>query len=461
MVICPRCGEPSREGAALCRRCLGRLDGAAPLIEAECQDDNARRAPRWFGASGSRWLRLGGIVLAVVAAALVGSRVLGIGRSAAPFEPPASSVRTLSDGPEVWSSPNGGTAGTRATTATPALAGREVWRVTLGRGAHSSLIAGAEAIYVGVGERELVAIDANDGSERWRSDMGGVMDAAPVLADDRLYVGLRDGRVLAIDTPAGSIAWTYAGPSPVEAPALVAAGVVYAVSNTDLLALNAETGALLGARGLGDRLALASPALERDRVAVATFERVLFFDRQSGAETFHLNRVFPGERASVAIESAHVYIVTRRGLVAFDRDVRLPWWERIRAAWDWANLVGIAPAVPWRAAVWAQPLEARALGVATGGGLVLVAWEGGRVVAFDAATGTRRWWSDVPDLASAPILTAAGVLVSVGAALILLDFRTGAEIDRRPVGDERVDDFIVTSHGTYYLTSAGDLVALR
>ena len=374
---------------------------------------------------------------------------------------PVSKLRTAEVGPETWPLVGGNLGGTRSTAASPVLDGTAAWRYAPDIPARGPIIADRSNLYVRLGDSGFAAVSAADGSELWRVRLDGVSDAAPTVAGGRLFAGMRDGRVVALDASDGSLVWERLGESPVETSPIVADGVVYVVSNTRLEAFDAENGNGLWARPHDDRLAVTAPAIDGDRLVVPTFSRILFFDIRTGERTFHLSNIFFSGDNSVAISGDRVFATSRGRLLVFDRDIRRPWWDRIRAAWTWANIVGIAPAVPWHATLWGAATPGDSFAVTVSAGLAFVANSTGSVRAFDVESGERLWERSGAQLTSGPILVETGLLLVERHSLVLLDAVSGVETVRRRFPDVTLEDVLVTDGSTYVLTGAGVVLAIR
>ena len=379
----------------------------------------------------------------------------------APLPLPSSTARSVTAGPASWPTAGGDLQGTRSTSASPAIAGTIVWRQGSTVPIVPPLIADSESLYFARSDGQLVAVAVGDGRERWALPLGGAFDAAPTVAGGLLFAGLRDGRIVAVDTDSGALVWERTSRVPIATSPLVIDGVVYALASRVLLALDAADGSRLWEQELGDQLAVVPPVVEGDRLVAPTFSRVLFFDLRTGERTFHLNDVFFPPGTSVAISGDRVFAAPRGRLLAFDRAIRRPWWDGIRAAWTWANIVGIAPEVPWSPTTWGIRTFGDTHPLAVGGDRVFLASAAGTVQAFDVETGASLWRRNGPPIQAGPMITSAGLLLLEERALALVDPSSGDAIDRRTFSDAELRDVIVTTHGTYVLTADSTVIALR
>ena len=466
LVLCPVCDALMPADTRMCRICWADLSAGTALSASE-----ARRVREPGQAAARRRRRVRLLRRYAVVAVVVGALALMTYRWAdaryfneIPLLPLASSAeRQTNSTADAWALNQGDVAGTRATSAPPALDGEIGWRYQASAPVTAPLVADARAVYVAQSDGRLIAISTRDGSELWTASVPAQLDAAPVIAGDRLFVGFRDGRVVALAAATGEIVWEDKSPDPVTSSPIVIDGTVYVAKNGHMLALDAEDGKTLWEGDIGHDVVLLTPVVEGDRLVVATFKRILFFDRTTGAVTFQLNDLPFGPQGSIAIRDGTVFATPRRQLLAFDGDVQRPWWEPVRKGWMVFHLLGVAPTVPWQPHVWAgaPPREPFELVLDADADQLFVAGAGGEVNSYDTASGEVRWSLRLGTIASAPILTAHGLLVVEQRALVLLDPLTGIELRRRTFDGTALAEAVVTQHGTYLLTETNELLALR
>lgn len=107
------------------------------------------------------------------------------------------------------------------------------------------IAADASAVYVPSTKSAVVALNAADGSTKWTYQTGGQVLAAPTLANGAVYFGSADQHVYAVSAADGSLLWRYPFTSGISVSPTVANSVAYIGLGTNLVALDANTGALL------------------------------------------------------------------------------------------------------------------------------------------------------------------------------------------------------------------------
>jgi hypothetical protein len=293
----------------------------------------------------------------------------------------------------------------------------------------------------------------------------GLLDAAPSLAGDRIYVGFRDGTVAALEADTGAEVWRAEAGRAVSSTPVALAGMVVAAANGTVVGLDAEDGSELWRRSYSDSLVTVTPGSDGRSIAVATFQRVLFFDRLNGQQTSWFK--FAQQHApalSVAVAGRTVVAVSEGQVAAFDTGMRRPWWDGVRPAWRVFHIMGAAPEPPWRPDLWSMRAPRRAYPAVVAGGLVIVAGSNGEVFAVSARRGDVVWRqriSDAAGITAAPLLTADGLLVPQAGVIAVLDPATGDELRRLSLGDAVAREVLVTATGVYVLTASGTVMMFR
>jgi outer membrane protein assembly factor BamB len=196
------------------------------------------------------------------------------------------------EGPPVYSSPAaagdrvcfftcGSTAG--SCHCVDAATGREAWtfKVPITGGVLRSsptMSGGSVYLLAGVGGEALLAVAAESGELRWQVQLGREertsppllnVSVAPAASPGSVYAGAMDGHLRAL-TDAGVAKWSFDSGAPIEsAPALVENALYGGSDAGRLFALRPETGDLLWEH-LAAGAIVASPAVDEDRVVVAT-----------------------------------------------------------------------------------------------------------------------------------------------------------------------------------------------
>lgn len=459
-VIC-NCGTISPARSHICRTCLRSLEGQPEATDAETgvierrQDHLRRRARR------RRLLRIGLVI--VIALIPVAWLLRGWFRGPPPPLPLPRGDRAIASAVAAeWPVPSGAAGGDRVTAAVAAFDGATVWEWVPAAGITTPLVTDGEALYVGLSDGRLVAIEASDGTERWSAPVPGALDAAPAVAGDRLYVGFRDGTAAAIDAMTGTEIWRADVGNAISSTPSVVAGMVVVAANGLMVGLDAEDGSELWRQVIDDTLVTVTPASDGRSIVVASFQRVLFFDRANGQQTSWFQ--FTQQHAptlSVAVVDQTVVAVSEGQVAAFDVNMRRPWWDGIRPAWRIFHIMGAAPQPPWRPDLWSMRAPPEPYAAVIAAGRVIVAGGRGDVFAVSSRSGELLWRLSTSPVTAAPVLTADGLLLPVANAIVVIDPSSGDELRRIPLDGLTAREIVVTEGGTYVRTASGSVVAFR
>lgn len=458
-VICD-CGAISPAGRNICRTCLRSLEGRPEATEAQTAAVDRREAVLRQRSRRQRLLKIGLIVL--IALIPVAWLLRGWFEGPPPPLPLALGDRAIAAAVAAdWPAPSGGAGGDRVTAAAASFAAA-AWEWSPAAQLTTPLVTDGEALYVGLADGRLVAIEAADGSERWSAPVPGALDAAPVIAGDRLYVGFRDGTAAAIDVRTGTEIWRAEIGNAVSSTPAVVAGMVVVAANGVIVGLDAEDGVELWRQAIVDTVVTVTPVSDGRLIAVATFQRVLFFDRVNGQQTSWFQ--FTQQHAptlSVAVVDQTVVAVSDGQVAALDVAMRRPWWDGIRPAWRVFHIMGAAPQLPWRPDLWSMQAPREPYAAVVAGGRVIVAGGRGDVFAVSSRGGELLWRLSMSPVTAAPLLTAEGLLLPIANAIVVIDPSSGDELRRIPMDGITALDIVVTDGGTYVRTASGSIVAFR
>lgn len=459
-VIC-NCGTISPARSKICRTCLRSLEGQPQATDAETAVVERREAGVRRRARRRRLLRIGLVV--VIALLPVAWLLRGWFRGPPPPLPLPRGDRAVASAVAAeWPVPSGGAGGDRVTAAVAAFDGATAWEWTPGAVITTPLVSDGEALYVGLSDGRLVAIEAADGTERWSVPVPGALDAAPAVAGGRLYVGFRDATAAAIDAVTGAEIWRADVGNAVSSTPLVLAGMVVVAANGLMVGLDAEDGSELWRQAIDDSLVTVTPASDGRTIVVASFQRVLFFDRVNGQQSSWFR--FTQQHAptlSVAVVDRTVVAVSEGQVAAFDVGMQRPWWDGIRPAWRVFHIMGAAPQLPWRPDLWSMRAPREPYAPVVAAGRVIVAGGRGDVFAVSSRDGELLWRLSTSPVTAAPVLTADGLLVALANAIVVIDPSSGDELRRIPLDGLTAREIVVTDGGTYIRTASGSVVAFR
>jgi outer membrane protein assembly factor BamB len=142
-----------------------------------------------------------------------------------------------------------------------AATGATRWTVTTGGPVRSSPAVVDGVVYIGSADRRVYALDAATGATVWTATTGGEVSDPPAVVDGVVHVRSRDGSAYALDAATGAIVWTASiggrpmfGLLPGTSSPAVADGMVYVAGpyNGRLYALDAATGATVWTATRGD-----------------------------------------------------------------------------------------------------------------------------------------------------------------------------------------------------------------
>ncbi len=180
-------------------------------------------------------------------------------------------------------------------------------------------------LYYGDDNGNVVALDARTGAPRWRSSVNTATESnevgSPAVANGLVYVGVHSfsstdtGRVLcALDANTGAQRWCLSARSRGGQIPTVGNGLVYAVTESQLYAVNAVTGAMRWRRGIAgivDAPALAAGVLYAGVTPFRGLRQVYALDAATG-ETLKTVPLGPFSQGNVysspAVYRGSVYV---------------------------------------------------------------------------------------------------------------------------------------------------------
>ena len=312
--------------------------------------------------------------------------------------PAETTVDPVGTGGTVVAAAGDEVAGLRADT------GRDRWRTSYDAPVEGLAVTG-DGVVVATGNG-LATVAPREGTERWRHPTDGTVVTAPAVGPGTVAVGLSSGEVLAVEPGADERRWRASvGATPEFAPA-VGDGLVYAGAGSDLVALDAGDGSRAWSVGT-DHPVAAPPVTTADGVCFCTLNPDAEPDRTGGSPSGDGTPTPTGEDAR--------------------------WFE--------ARAVALSPedgTERWRAertegySFTSGPPES--LPLAAVEGRVLLG-TGGRLHAYDAATGERGWSVDADPVVPAVsdgVLSTGSVGVDPADGSVVWHFRTGDGVNAAP-----------------------------
>lgn len=303
-----------------------------------------------------------------------------------------------------------------------------------------------------VPERELPAGDAEARRfTRTGPDMnsGGSIEAPPVVADGVVYVA-GDVRVEAREIDSGDRLWAIEPDDSVSTSPVVACGTLYVSTTEETLALDIEDGTELWQADAGAHFGAATSPVVHDDTVYVVGQGVTALDAETGEKRWYRPTEF-GDHG-IAVDE-RVYVGTGSNgtgeVVAITRDGEY-WWRSAEAGEVYTApvagdglvyavsktgtvtaLTAAAGAVEWQASVEAGVHEPPAV---ADGRVIVPAGNGTQTIALDARTGDRLWTFETGVGQGAPVVIGDHVLTSgANTGFYLLDAETGDRVRHWPV----------------------------
>ncbi|MSR00191.1 MAG: outer membrane protein assembly factor BamB [Gammaproteobacteria bacterium] len=183
--------------------------------------------------------------------------------------------------------------------------GKQLWRSTTKASLSGGPGVGNSLVVVGSSKGEVIALELSTGTTRWKAFVAGEVLAAPAVGDSAVVVRTVDGRLVGLDLTDGHELWREEQQIPrltlrgTAAPVIVGNAAIAGFDNGRVLAVEAQTGAILWE-------SLVSPARGRTEL-----ERLVDID------------------SAVRIAGADVLVAGFQGRVTMlDLNSGQTWWSR-------------------------------------------------------------------------------------------------------------------------------------
>lgn len=185
----------------------------------------------------------------------------------------------------------------------PKLPLAEWWSVPLEGAVSSGPVADSKRIYVAYVSGAIVARDAADGHEVWRQKKTVTL---PMATDNDLLFVTADDAVEALRGATGASAWILPRTKTV-APLLAQSGWVIATTDTEVLAIRAESGEIAWRHSAGG--VKLQPAIDDGHLYTGADDgRVLALNMADGSHVW--DQYFPGGVTAIAAHGGRVYVGT-------------------------------------------------------------------------------------------------------------------------------------------------------
>ncbi|MBC7812755.1 MAG: PQQ-binding-like beta-propeller repeat protein [Burkholderiales bacterium] len=182
---------------------------------------------------------------------------------------------------------------------------------------------GADALYLGLAERNLVALDRSDLSELWVAETEHGVWAQPLLVENRLYFSSLDHNLYAVNTDTGETLWTLDLQGAATSTPVYQDGHLYIGSFArKIFDINADTGVILNEYAT-ENWVWSSPALVDGMLYTADLGGFVYaLDTSDGG----LSEVWKVQAATRAIRPTP--LVSGDTIVVGSRDHHVYWLNR-------------------------------------------------------------------------------------------------------------------------------------
>lgn len=214
----------------------------------------------------------------------------------------------------------------------PAKTLRLLWTFEASDAIESSAAIANSAVYVGVGNGEVVALDLQTGKQKWKYKAGeGIGESSPAVADGVVYIGDLIGTLHAINAADGKARWTFKTGGEIKSSPVVSAGKVMVGSyDGSLYAVDAAKGELAWQYKTNAQVH-ATPAIVNGMALISGCDGILRAIRISDGQQAYEVQIGSYTGASPAVDGQHVYFGT------FDNEIIGANLQRRKILWRYEH----------------------------------------------------------------------------------------------------------------------------
>jgi eukaryotic-like serine/threonine-protein kinase len=222
-------------------------------------------------------------------------------------------------------------------------------------------------VYIGSFDHKVYAFDAATGRRVWATSTQDTIYSSPAVANNVVYIGSADNNVYALDALSGHVIWTFTTGGVVGSSPAVVSGVVYiGSSDHKMYALDASSGHVIWTFTTGSNIN-SSPAIVDNVVYFGSYDHKMYAV-DAGGKLIWATPVAGTIFDSPAVDSGIVYIGTKENSTLYAINVSTGKIDWMMQTGDYINS---SPAIAY--------------------GTVYVGAKDGKLYAFDAFSGTKKW----------------------------------------------------------------------
>ena len=154
--------------------------------------------------------------------------------------------------------------------------GLTVWVKDYQRPFTSSVVAGADRLYIGSADGAFYALSSKSGDVLWKVETQDIVRGSALVTDHAIYFGGDDGAVRAIEPERGQLIWKFQTGGKVGGqPSIDERTVYFGAGDGYVYSIESQTGKLRWRSRTGAAVE-ASPVIVGDRILVASFDNFVY-----------------------------------------------------------------------------------------------------------------------------------------------------------------------------------------